>query len=64
LNDIIGLSVKGTVRRYKEGEKKIMSCERGKKKLRREVNVYDIVPKCHNIYAYVLPDAFISIPFT
>ena len=54
LNDVIGLNIKGTVRKYNREEKKLYPVKQGKKP-RYEVNVYDVVPKCHDIYAYVLP---------
>jgi len=55
LNDVIGLNIKGTVRKYNREEKKKLYPVKEGKKSRYEVNVYDVVPKCHDIYAYVLP---------
>lgn len=57
LDDVIGLCKKGTIRTYNREEKKLNPVKEGKgKKLRGEINVYDVVPKCYNIYVYVLPE--------
>ena len=48
LHGVIGLNVVGRVRKY----------ETGMTKLDPAVNIYDIVPKGHNIYALVLPNGY------
>src|SRR4051794_4223259 len=57
LNDVIRLCKKSMIKTYNRKEKKLNSVKKAKgKKLWEKINVYGVIPKCYNIYVYVLPE--------
>jgi hypothetical protein len=60
LNNVIGLSKRGTIRRYNKEEKKLNPGN----KLHCEVNTYDIIFKYHNLYTYILLSSYCIFYYT